>query len=183
LQPPPSGFIKANWDTSFDPKGSRMRIGVVFRGEQGFVLAAMSMVIPHITDLAIVEEKWSIHSFLTTALQQADVAGNILLFFYKKKWKQNKIIIKYYQLRQLVVWLLWEMSVMIISHCGVTSSLKSCWIVWGYGLSNSDFLGGFLTCSFGSSKGKTSLFEQILDTSWRTLRFSWGLYHWLKFTT
>jgi hypothetical protein len=57
LQPPPSGFIKANWDTSFDPKGSRMRIGVVFRGEQGFVLAAMSMVIPHITDLAIVEEK------------------------------------------------------------------------------------------------------------------------------
>jgi hypothetical protein len=26
-------------------------------------------------------EKWSIHSFLTTAPQQADVAGNILLFF------------------------------------------------------------------------------------------------------
>jgi hypothetical protein len=26
-------------------------------------------------------EKWSIHSFLTTALQQADVAGNILLFY------------------------------------------------------------------------------------------------------
>jgi hypothetical protein len=29
-------------------------------------------------------------SFLTTAPQQADVAGNILLFFYKKKTKQNK---------------------------------------------------------------------------------------------
>jgi hypothetical protein len=32
-----------------------------------------------------------------------DVAGNILLFFYKKKTKK---IIKYYQLRQLVVGLL-----------------------------------------------------------------------------
>jgi hypothetical protein len=36
------------------------------------------------------KEKWSLHSFLTTALQQADVAGNILLFFYKKKRKQTK---------------------------------------------------------------------------------------------
>jgi len=35
-------------------------------------------------------EKWSLHSFLTTAPQQADVADNILLFFYKKKRKQNK---------------------------------------------------------------------------------------------
>jgi hypothetical protein len=35
-------------------------------------------------------EKWSLHSFLTTASQQADVASNILLFFYKKKTKQNK---------------------------------------------------------------------------------------------
>jgi hypothetical protein len=26
-------------------------------------------------------EKWSLHSFLTTAPQQADVASNILLFF------------------------------------------------------------------------------------------------------
>jgi len=59
----------------------------------------------------IIEEKWSLHSFLTTAPQQADVAGNILLFFYKKKTKQNKKIIKYYQPRQLVVELLWEMSV------------------------------------------------------------------------
>jgi hypothetical protein len=31
-----------------------------------------------------------LHSFLTTAPQQANVAGNILLFFYKKKTKQNK---------------------------------------------------------------------------------------------
>jgi hypothetical protein len=60
-------------------------------------------------------EKWSLHSFLTTASQQADVASNILLFFYKKKWKQNKKIIKYYQPYQLVVELLWEMSVGIIS--------------------------------------------------------------------
>jgi hypothetical protein len=35
-------------------------------------------------------EKWSLHSFLTTAPHQADVAGSILLFFYKKKRKQNK---------------------------------------------------------------------------------------------
>jgi len=38
--------------------------------------------------------------------QQADVAGNIFLFFYKKKTKENKKIIKYYQPRQLVVGLL-----------------------------------------------------------------------------
>jgi len=37
-----------------------------------------------------VKEKWSLHSFLTTAPQQADVADNILLLFYKKKTKQNK---------------------------------------------------------------------------------------------
>jgi len=36
------------------------------------------------------EEKWSLHSFLTITPQQADVAGNFLLFFYKKKTKQNK---------------------------------------------------------------------------------------------
>jgi hypothetical protein len=59
-------------------------------------------------------EKW-IHSFLTTAPQQADVTGNILLSFYKKKTKQNKKIIKYYPPRQLVVGLLWKMSVGIIS--------------------------------------------------------------------
>jgi hypothetical protein len=41
-------------------------------------------------------ENWSIHSFLTTVPQQADVASNILLVFYKKKRKQNKKIIKYY---------------------------------------------------------------------------------------
>jgi hypothetical protein len=35
-------------------------------------------------------EKCSLHSFLTTASQQADVAGNILLCFYKKKKKENK---------------------------------------------------------------------------------------------
>jgi hypothetical protein len=39
---------------------------------------------------SIIDEKWFLHSFLTTASQQADVAGNILLFFYKKKTKQNK---------------------------------------------------------------------------------------------
>jgi len=62
------------------------------------------------------KKKWSLHSFLTTAPQQADVAGNILLFFYKKKTKENKKIIKYYQPRQLVVGLLWETSVGIISQ-------------------------------------------------------------------
>jgi hypothetical protein len=40
-------------------------------------------------------EKWSLHSFLTTVPQQANVAGSILLFFYKKKTKQNKKVIKY----------------------------------------------------------------------------------------
>jgi hypothetical protein len=45
--------------------------------------------------------------FSQTALQQVDVAGNILLFFYKKKRKQKIIIIKkYYQPHQLVVGLL-----------------------------------------------------------------------------
>jgi hypothetical protein len=39
-------------------------------------------------------EKWSLHLFLTTVPQQADVAGSILLFFYKKKTKQNKKIYK-----------------------------------------------------------------------------------------
>jgi hypothetical protein len=34
------------------------------------------------------------------------VTCNILLFFYKKKIKENKKIIKYYQPRQLVVELL-----------------------------------------------------------------------------
>jgi hypothetical protein len=38
----------------------------------------------------LTNEKWSLHSFLTTALQQADVVGNILLFFYKKKRKEKK---------------------------------------------------------------------------------------------
>jgi hypothetical protein len=52
------------------------------------------------------ETRGSLHSFITTAPQQADLAGNILLFFYKKKRKQNKKIIKYYQSRQLVVGLL-----------------------------------------------------------------------------
>jgi hypothetical protein len=51
-------------------------------------------------------EKLSLHSFLTITPQQADVADNILLFFYKKKTKENKKIIKYYQSRQLVVGLL-----------------------------------------------------------------------------
>jgi hypothetical protein len=41
--------------------------------------------------------------FLFTVPQQADVSGNILLFFYKNKTKK---IIKYYQPRQLVVGLL-----------------------------------------------------------------------------
>jgi hypothetical protein len=59
-------------------------------------------------------EKWSLHSFTTS--QQVDVAGNILLCFYKKKRKQNKKIIKYYQPDHLVVGLLWEMSVGIISQ-------------------------------------------------------------------
>jgi hypothetical protein len=65
--------------------------------------------------LVIFYEKWFLHSFFTTASQQADVAGNILLLFYKKKTKQNKNKIKYYKPHQLVVGL-WEMSVGIISH-------------------------------------------------------------------
>jgi len=40
-------------------------------------------------------EKWSLHSFFTTAPQQTDVASNILLFFYKKKENKTKKIIKY----------------------------------------------------------------------------------------
>jgi hypothetical protein len=51
-------------------------------------------------------EKLSLHSFLTTAPQQVDVASNILLFFYKKKRKKTIKTIKYYQPRQLVVELL-----------------------------------------------------------------------------
>jgi hypothetical protein len=54
-QPPLSGFIKANWDTSLEPKVARMGIGVVFCDEQGSILAAMSMTIPHITDPATAE--------------------------------------------------------------------------------------------------------------------------------
>jgi len=38
--------------------------------------------------LYISHEKWSLHSFLTTAPQQANVAGNILLIFYKNKTKK-----------------------------------------------------------------------------------------------
>jgi len=65
----------------------------------------------------VVIEKWSLHSFLTTAPQQADVAGNILLlFFCFVVFSFCKKIIKYYQPRQLVVGLLWEMSVGIISR-------------------------------------------------------------------
>jgi len=62
-------------------------------------------------------EKWSLHSFLTTVLQQADVAGNILLLFlfYFLLFYFCKKIIKYYQPRQLVIELLWEMNVRIIS--------------------------------------------------------------------
>jgi hypothetical protein len=37
-------------------------------------------------------------------------------FFTKRKQNKTKKIIKYYQPRQLVVGLLWEMSVGIISH-------------------------------------------------------------------
>jgi hypothetical protein len=55
-------------------------------------------------------EKWSLH--LTTAPQQADVAGNILLFFYKKKWKQNKKIR--------------EMIHTLISHNSPTTSWRGC---------------------------------------------------------
>jgi hypothetical protein len=59
---------------------------------------------------------WYTH-FSQQPHNKADVTGNILLFFYKKKRKQNKTkkIIKYYQPRQPVVGLLWEMSVWIIS--------------------------------------------------------------------
>jgi hypothetical protein len=39
----------------------------------------------------LIYEKWFLHSFFTTAPQQADMAGNILLFFYKKK-KNDKIL-------------------------------------------------------------------------------------------
>jgi len=66
--------------------------------------------------IQLIEEKWSLHSFLTTAPQQDDVAGNILLFFCFVFISFCKKIIKYYQPRQLVVRLLWEMSVGIISH-------------------------------------------------------------------
>jgi hypothetical protein len=44
-----------------------------------------SWVEPERADL--IYEKWFLHSFFTTAPQQADMAGNILLFFYKKKRK------------------------------------------------------------------------------------------------
>jgi hypothetical protein len=60
-------------------------------------------------------EKWSLHSFLTTASQQADVTGNILLFFCFLLFSFCKKKVKYYQPRQLVVGLLWEMSVRTIS--------------------------------------------------------------------
>jgi hypothetical protein len=40
--------------------------------------------------LIIWNERWSLHLFLTTAPQQTDVAGNILLFCYKKKRKEKK---------------------------------------------------------------------------------------------
>jgi hypothetical protein len=59
------------------------------------------------------KEKWSLHSFLTTVPQQVDMAGNILLFFLFCFYKKIK---KYYQPHQLVVELLWDMSVVIISQ-------------------------------------------------------------------
>jgi hypothetical protein len=39
------------------------------------------LIRPYTSRFDLKHEKWSLHSFLTTVPQQADVAGNILLFF------------------------------------------------------------------------------------------------------
>jgi hypothetical protein len=60
---------------------------MLFYGEKP--IAQQLWTTTHIGGIYVSEEKWSLHSFLTTASQQADVASNILLCFYKKKIKQK----------------------------------------------------------------------------------------------
>jgi hypothetical protein len=60
------------------------------------------------------------------------VAGNILLLFFVffLFFLFFKKIIKYYQPHQLIVELLWEMSVGIISLIDWTASFEPIWLMW-----------------------------------------------------
>ncbi len=42
--PPPSGFLKINWDAAIDPVLQKTRIGIVIRDEAGGFFAAQAEV-------------------------------------------------------------------------------------------------------------------------------------------
>jgi hypothetical protein len=47
---PTAGFLKLNWDVALCKNSKSMGVGVVIRGEQGRVRAALAKFIPHVLD-------------------------------------------------------------------------------------------------------------------------------------
>lgn len=65
-KPPPSNFLKCNWDAAIDTGGKRMGVGLVVRNHEGEVIAAKCFTKPFVTDPMTAEAvgAWSAAQFV-----------------------------------------------------------------------------------------------------------------------